>query len=92
MKLKEERPNIENMKTQNIKKMQSLQMTLNKLKIELNSQKESAFSLETKLNTLGVDMQKADEDEERVEKIKLDISEDSQILTDLHPQIEEFKS
>jgi len=40
-KLKDEKPNLEMMKTQNVKKMQQLSMTLNKLKIELNSQKDS---------------------------------------------------
>ncbi len=36
-------------------------------------------------------MQKAQEDELKVEKIKADIMEDSKILTDLNPKIEEFK-
>ncbi|CDW77228.1 structural maintenance of chromosomes protein [Stylonychia lemnae] len=91
MKLKEERPNIETIKTQNVKKMQMLSMTLNKLKIELNSQKESQSSLENKLNSLKKDLIKADEDEIRVENIQKEISEDSQVLSDINPLIEECK-
>lgn len=60
-------------------------MTLNKLKIELNSQKDSQNALENKLNTLKTDMIKADEEEQRVENIQREISEDSQVLSDLNP-------
>ena len=87
-KLREERPHLDELKRKNQQRLQQNQIQLQKAEIEHNQFKQTLGQLEFKFGQLNKELEKAQADDLRVEKLRKEIQDDSNFLSDLNPKID----